>query len=113
VAREMAVPEMAIVAGCEMRDVQVSLREPTAYRPTFRSPRRCPACRRRPGRAPLRPEHATTVWASVGVAPSKRFDHLRDEHHAQPLMAQFPGILPRAKSIASDGIGSVLRKMRN
>ncbi len=49
-----------------------------------------------------RPKHAT-VWASVGVAPSKRFEHLRDEYHAQPFMTQFPGILPRAKSIASDG----------
>jgi hypothetical protein len=50
----------------------------------------------------LRLKHAT-VGASVGVAPSKRFENLRDEHHAQPLMTQFPGILPRAKSITSDG----------
>ncbi|WP_163160655.1 His/Gly/Thr/Pro-type tRNA ligase C-terminal domain-containing protein [Bradyrhizobium uaiense] len=75
VAREMAVPVTAIVGECEMRDVRVSLRERDGLRadvPLAEAVSRLQA-RARPGA--LRLKHAT-VGASVGVAPSKRFEHL-------------------------------------
>ncbi|WP_453945878.1 His/Gly/Thr/Pro-type tRNA ligase C-terminal domain-containing protein [Bradyrhizobium elkanii] len=102
VAREMAVPVMAIVGGCEMRDVRVSLRERDDLQadvPLAEAVSRLQA-RARPGTLAA---EACDSRGFGGCCPSKRFEHLRDEHHVQPLMTQFPGFLPRAKSIASDG----------
>ncbi|WP_158670706.1 hypothetical protein [Bradyrhizobium guangdongense] len=56
-----------------------------------------------------RPKHAT-VWASVGVAPNKRFEHLRDEYHPNPLAFSREQNQSR---LTERMIWSVLRKMRN